>query len=83
MQQIPTRAAIERLHGDALLRTNLTDAEAHFLLTLAEHCLIQLSEMDWLDEFTFDAVTQFVRSVNGIRGIARTDPGKAVSGGAL
>ena len=68
MSQLTTRTAIERLHNDERLRSNLTDDEARWLLTLAEHTIIRLSEMEWLDEQSYEAVEQFVAKVNDSRG---------------
>jgi hypothetical protein len=65
---ILTREAIELLHNTAE-HSNLTDAEARWLLTLAEHILICLGEMEWLDALTFNAVTRFVAGVNDARPI--------------
>jgi hypothetical protein len=64
---LSTREAIERLHNEKNLCQNLTEAEQRYLLTLAEHCVIRLGEMEWLDEETYDAVKQFATRVDKTR----------------
>lgn len=73
-QPVTCLKAIERLHENERLRSNLTDNEAHGLLTIAEHLVIWLGapipnqSVNWLDSETYAAVERFVAEINGIRG---------------
>lgn len=62
--QMTTREAIERLHADERLRSNLTDTQARKILTLAEHWLIELANVNRLDEVTYAKVVELAESVN-------------------